>query len=75
MAKENESETPPVPNNRAVAKNQVKVRVIGKQPIAEEGKVYHPARKGAEGGIPADTFDTTAKRADALAGHVEVVEE
>jgi hypothetical protein len=69
------AQPPPVPKNRMVAKKSTKVRVIGKQPIAEEGKVYHPKRKGAEGEIPADTFMTTEERAEALSGHVEVVED
>jgi hypothetical protein len=52
----------------------VTVRVTGKQPISEGGRVYHPARKGPEGPIAADTFEVHPDRVDALAGHVETVE-
>jgi len=70
-----ESKAPATPNNRKVNADQVKVRMIGKQSIAEAGAVYHPERKAGGVTTPADTFTTTRKRAEALEDHVTVIEE
>jgi len=70
-----ETKNTPQPLDRSVKRGQVKVRVIGKQPLSEAGNVYHPARKEAGKQIPADTFFTSPNRAEALGEHVEVLEE
>ncbi len=74
-----ESKAPPIPDNRAVSKELVKVRVIGTQPINERGSHYAPKSKriikGVMTEIPADTFETTRGRAAALGEHVEVIED
>jgi hypothetical protein len=68
-----ETKSTPTPKDRKVKPGQVTVRVVGKQAINEGGQFYQPERKAGGKAFPADTFETTPDRADALGEHVEVV--
>lgn len=63
---------------KKAAANTVKVRVAGKQPLLENGVVYHPRReepngKGGLKTLEADTFEVDPERAEALGDAVEIV--
>lgn len=79
MAKTETDPNAPAEEKKGKAKPKlVKVRVKGKQPVGENGEIYHPARQVPNGAgglkeIPADTFEVTEERAEALGEYVELV--